>query len=166
MNKVTVDCDCTHIDVCPQGRVPAAGGRCSIVRDERIAPKIAVDVVAGLAARISELVERLDDHHRRLVDANAGIHCERAEREAQLAEILEHLKPEGIRFTKDADGRIKFDPIDRIIKGGWMNVYRNGGALHWYSARYETREKADDGNIHNSRVACIKIPDFAEGDGL
>ncbi len=60
-------------------------------------------------------------------------------------------------------------PAKRTIKGGWLNVWANPTADRVvgpivFNSRFEADRSAriDSG----TRIACIKIPDFTEGEGL
>lgn len=64
------------------------------------------------------------------------------------------------------------DGSKRTIKGGWFNIYRGDYGLPVYDGPF-SRELADTdahaqlyGSTPRTRIACILIPDFTEGDGL
>lgn len=63
-------------------------------------------------------------------------------------------------------------PAKRTIKGGWVNVYRISGVDEsiGFSRVHPLRPDADTNHNQNanhlSRIACIHIPDFEEGEGL
>jgi hypothetical protein len=47
-----------------------------------------------------------------------------------------------------------------VIKGGWLNIYKDSQPV-WH----RTRALAD-GGAGAYRIACIRIPDITEGEGL
>lgn len=57
---------------------------------------------------------------------------------------------------------IRLPAAKPTIKGGWVNVYRD------FSAWHPTRQDADDAawSQLGHRIACLRIPDFTEGEGL
>jgi uncharacterized coiled-coil protein SlyX len=59
---------------------------------------------------------------------------------------------------------VKPDAAKRTIKGGWVNVYRGIERLTGLGSLYE--DKVDADTFGNGRIACIRIPDITEGEGL
>lgn len=74
-----------------------------------------------------------------------------------------------------ADGqivRLNGDPIrqseasiKRVIKGGWVNVYKKDGAVGAIGPIYQNKGLCDHFRMADV-IACIQIPDITEGEGL
>lgn len=72
--------------------------------------------------------------------------------------------------TRDADGRLYNDEencLDLVHKpkrmSGFVNVYRNDRGELFLGAIYSCR---NDSNTSSSRIACIDLSQFEEGEGL
>lgn len=54
----------------------------------------------------------------------------------------------------------------RIHKGGWLNVYRYGAGYRLDDIPCPDKRAVDGFTPSGERIACIKIPDITEGEGL
>lgn len=52
----------------------------------------------------------------------------------------------------------------RVHSGAWMNIYSLAGAI--FGGGVHASKKAADDEAKLGRIACIRLPDFAEGFGL
>jgi hypothetical protein len=57
-------------------------------------------------------------------------------------------------------------PPKRVIKGGWLNVYRDGSGYRLDDKPCSDKRAVDGFTPSGERIACIQIPDFTEGEGL
>lgn len=119
--------------------------------------KQAVRLMGGLASQISRLDERTADDVKATdtrLDRLSGIIDE-------LDKRLKAVEPEKRAVTGAGADK-------RWFGGGWINVYRDGGAFyHRTRADAESAAKYSDAAVRApQRVACVQLRYVYEGEGL
>jgi hypothetical protein len=62
----------------------------------------------------------------------------------------------------------RFSPAPTSFPGGWVNIYGDHNN-YLIGGLFSTKQDADNyaasGRIASGRIACIRLPDFTEGEG-
>lgn len=114
-------------------------------RLDRLVPELTTKAVAeGIAERMTRLGHKADGAHIK-VDA--------------LSKRVERL------IVDKASGEV-VGRLPRVIKGGWLNVYRDGAGYRLDDKPCSDKAAVDAFTPSGERIACIQIPDITEGEGL
>lgn len=133
----------------------------SAIADDRAA----VDPLCVLQGQIEALEKRCTD----LGHKADGAHTRVGAQQGQVDALRKHLNQliTILGYEIGDYGRVQLKrqeaSIKRIIEGGWVNFYPEGG---WGpDGPHATKHKADC-QAGTGRIACIQIPDITEGEGL
>lgn len=117
-----------------------------------------------------DATDRLNKLEAQVTDLFRQLHTERDNRAREIKVVLDTVESgrRGLVYRLDCiDKRWRgTKAAPKQIKGGWVNVYR-AGTRQWYGHVHDSRSDANfEAATQMTRLACIQIPDFTEGDGL